>query len=296
MFNKYRNKMWRRYNQGKEYFENDFRRLLNAESYAMKIIGEFLDNNMKDIATDYNEASYLYPFWKNYPPEDRGRQPVGDQFPWIEVGEQVLPPKLNRYLSGKFKIRDCGLPAGPDQRIIISGHKLKEILQITDSVWLFIDIKSVGPRDDAPHAVMSHNQISVNGVWINAPGGVHNDRLIALGSRAQHDFWPALPPLYVLSDGTIVPVIHIILKPVYSMLVINNNNDKGQPLERITAACIPNGLLLTINPGYLNQFPNLLFPGKDDKGTNPRKLRARISFEILEKIHSWRIATHISPI
>jgi len=289
--------MMDRYQQAREYFKNEFSRLINAESYIMGILDEFFNNNIQNIAIDYNEASYLYPFWENYPPEDRGRQPVGDQFPWIEVGEQVLPPKLNRFLSSKFWIRDCGLPAGPDQRIIISSKQLKDILQITDSVWLFIDIKSVGPRDDAPHAVMSHNQISGNGSWMNLSDGLLNDRLIALGPRAQHDFWPALPPLYVLSDGTIIPVVHIVIKPIYSMLAINgvNNNDSGQPLDRVTTACIPNGLLLTVKPGYLNQFPNLLFPGKDDKRTNPRKLRARISFEILKEIHPWRIQTYNSP-
>ena len=82
------------------------------------------------------------------------------------------------------------------------------------------------------------------------------------------------------------------------MLTINNDGndgDKGQPLGRVSVVCIPNGLLLTIKPGYLNQFPNLLFPGKDDKSKNVKKLRARISFELLEEIHPWRVAHYTPP-
>lgn len=63
---------------------------------------------------------------------------------------------------------------------------------------------------------------------------------------------------------------------------------KQQPLLRIGLATIPNGLLLTKNPGYLNKYPGLLFPGKDDKTKNPLKVRARIDFGILEKIDPWR--------
>jgi hypothetical protein len=48
-------------------------------------------------------------------------------------------------------------------------------------------------------------------------------------------------------------------------------------------------LLLEENPGYLKQFPGLFFPGKDDKGKNPLKVRARVSFEILTTINQWRV-------
>jgi len=46
---------------------------------------------------------------------------------------------------------------------------------------------------------------------------------------------------------------------------------------------------LVINPGYLNKFPGLLFPGKDDKSKNPLKVRARVSFALLRKIAAWRV-------
>ena len=59
------------------------------------------------------------------------------------------------------------------------------------------------------------------------------------------------------------------------MLELNETKQTtGQPLSRITLACIPNGLLLTEKPNYLREYPGLLFPGKDDKDKNPQKMRA----------------------
>jgi Restriction endonuclease BglI len=53
--------------------------------------------------------------------------------------------------------------------------------------------------------------------------------------------------------------------------------------------------LLAINPNYLSKYPGLLFPGKDDKSTNPRKVRARVSFELLQRIAAWRVVTIEGP-
>jgi hypothetical protein len=243
--------------------------------------------NHDEIQRDYNESSFLYPFWQNYPPDDRGRSPKGDQFPWIEVGEHIFCPKLSRFLSRSFDVRDTGIPTGPDDRYIISDERIRSVLEITDSLWLFIDIKSVGPRDDQDHAVMSHNQISGNGKWTEKDFGIINDTIIAKGQRVSHPFHCAIPPLFVLSDGTIVPVVHIVLKPVYKMLGLTSG-EKGQPLGRVSLVSIPNGILLTENPNYLQTYPSLLFPGKDDKEKDPRKVRARVSFEILRQIAEWR--------
>lgn len=53
--------------------------------------------------------------------------------------------------------------------------------------------------------------------------------------------------------------------------------------------CVPNGLLLTCNPDYLSKYPSLFFPGKEDNGKDPRKIRIRVSFEILShNIHILR--------
>jgi len=136
---------------------------------------------------------------------------------------------------------------------------------------------------------MSHNQISGNGTWDKKDNGVKNKVLTATGTRASHPFYCAIPPLFILSDGTIVPVVHMVLKPVYTMLGITNG-DRGQPLGRVTLAAIPNGILLTENPGYLKRYPELFFPGKDDKEKNPKKLRARVSFAVLRSLADWRYA------
>jgi hypothetical protein len=102
-----------------------------------------------------------------------------------------------------------------------------------------------------------------------------------------------MPPLFVLSDGSIAPTVIIALKPVYNMLPSDKagSRNNGQPLIRIDLASIPNGLLLSHKPAYLKTYPELLFPGKDDKAKNPKKLRVRISFEMLRKIAEWRYQT-----
>ena len=63
----------------------------------------------------------------------------------------------------------------------------------------------------------------------------------------------------------------------------------GQPLTKIKVANIPNGILLTKNPNYNKLHPGLFFPGKDDKRKDERKMRARISFDLLGEIAEWRI-------
>ena len=73
-------------------------------------------------------------------------------------------------------------------------------------------------------------------------------------------------------------------------MFFEGNKNVGQPLCRIEVACIPNGLLLTKNPGYLKQHPQLFFPGKDDRAKNLRKIRARVSFDVLKSIDAWRVA------
>lgn len=290
MFNKYRADQYQRYNLARDHFIKEANQLIALERYLTEQLHHYLTIAKDEIVRDYNEASFLYPFWQNYPPEERGRQPRGDQFPWIEVGEHAVGAKLGRLLNKQYDIRDTGIPTGPDQRFILSSP---EILQCTDgytnSVWLFIDIKSVGPRDNFQHAVMSHNQISGNGMWDNVKEGVKNDVLLATGARVSHHFHCSVPPLYVLSDGTIVPVINILIKPIYRMLSLTEQGGAGQPLSSMTIACIPNGLLLTNGPCYLSAYPRLFYPGKDDKGKNPLKVRARVSFPILNQIADWRV-------
>jgi hypothetical protein len=292
VINLYRQQQFQLYNSARNYFIARPNALIELERFLTNHIVSLVQSNLAEIKNDYNEASYLYPFWENYPPEDRGRQPIMDQYPWLEVGEHTIGAKLPRLLVNSFDVRDTGIPTGADQRFVISSKNILEATQgFTNSAWLFIDIKSVGPRDDQDHTVMSHNQVSGDGTWENSQAGVRNSILQAIGARASHDFHASIPPIYVLSDGTIAPVVIIALKPVYQMLQANHSNirNNGQPLERIDVACIPNGLLLTKNPNYLNTYRGILFPGKDDKSKDTRKLRVRVSFSLLKEIHPWRV-------
>ena len=290
MFNKFRNSQYSIYKQARNYFIQNYDQLIEIEKFISLKINEIVNNNIQQIADDFNEASHLYPFWQNYPPEERGRAPIGDQYPWIEVGEHTIGDKLPRLLEPYFSIRDVGLPTGADVRLVLTHPQINNLTNsFTDTCWLFLDIKSVGPRDDQSHAVMSPNQISGSGRWDSADGGVSNNIILAKGRNKSHLFHASIPPIYVLSDGTVIPVIIVILKPVYRMLSLTKlSEDRGQPLGRISFATVPNGLLLEERPNYLAQYPNLFFPGKDDKKTNSQKMRCRVSFEVLKSIANWR--------
>ena len=291
MFNAYRKDQFTTYRKVKEFFVSNPEVLCGLEKFFTKCLVDELTTNIQDISRDYNEASFLFPFWQNYPPDDRGRQPKGDQFPWIEVGEHAIGTKLSRILSRQFEIRDTGIPSGADQRFVLKSDIIRQITKnYCDSAFLSVDIKSVGPRDDAPHAVMSHNQISGDGNWESPLDGLVNSTIKATGVRTSHLFHCSLPPIYILSDGTIAPVITLVVKPIYSMLSLDSNSEKsGQPLKRITLVSIPNGILLMVNPNYMKKYPGLFFPGKDDKGKNRLKVRARVSFAILKQISSFRV-------
>lgn len=289
MFNKFRNSQYSIYNQARNYFIQNYEQLIEIEKFISLKIYEIVNNNIQQIVNDFNETSYLYPFWQNYPPQERGRYPIGDQYPWIEVGEHTIGDKLPRLLEPYFSIRDIGLPTGADVRLVLTHPEIKNLTNnFTDTCWLFLDIKSVGPRDDQNHAVMSPNQISGSGRWDSINQGIVNDVIIAKGQRTNHNFYCSIPPIYIISDGTVIPVIIIILKPIYRMLSLEQSEDGGQPLGKISFATVPNGILLQQKPNYLAQYPNLFFPGKDDKNTNPQKMRCRVSFARLKSIANWR--------
>lgn len=293
MFNAHRPEMFMAYNKARNYFIRNWSELVEIEKYTHSLIKQAVIENLMEIRRDYDEASYLHPFWQNYPPEERGRSPRGDQFPWIEVGEHSVGFKLARILSNRVKIREIGLPSGTDQRFVLQFKELGRHCKITNQAMLFMDVKSVGPRDDADHTVLSTYQVSGDGVWKSVGDGVKNSVMTARGSVATHAFHCALPPIYVLSDGTIAPTVSVFIKPVYQMVSLEGDNQTkiktGQPLQRITIVTLPNGLLLTKRPGYLAKYPGLFYPGKDDKTKAETKLRARVSFEVLRKIDPWRV-------
>ena len=290
MYQVFRKQIFARYQPARQFLIDRPEALADTEELVARMCQSILRDQYDAFEADYNEASYLQPFWANYPPDDRGRSPKGDQIPWIEVGEQAIGHKLSRLLSEIAAVREVGLPAGADNRFVLRSAKLLETTRgLTDSAMLFLDIKSVGPRDEAEHTVLSPYQVSGDGIWSDPDSSLVNSKMYALGARAQHPFYPAISPIYVLKDGTIAPTVHIFIKPVYRMLRLEDPARTGQPLNRIRIVCVPNGLLLCCNPGYWKQYPGLFFPGKDDKNKPSEKMRCRVSFDVLRKIADWRV-------
>lgn len=290
MYSRYRMEMHRDYNTARSYLIQKPECLIAIEEQATKVCHSILDQYYGEFESDYNEASFLQPFWELYPPENRGRSPVGDQVPWIEVGEHSIGHKLSRLLSTRYAIREIGLPSGADNRFVIISDDILELTQgLTNSLMLFVDIKSVGPRDDFEHTVISPYQVSGDGLWEEYAGHLENSPMMAIGRSASHTFFPAISPIYLLSDGTIAPTVHLFVKPVYSMMSLAGSGEQGQPLKSIRVICVPNGLLLSVNPNYLGTYRGLFFPGKDDKSKSESKLRCRVSFKLLSRIAAWRV-------
>lgn len=289
MYNRYRQMMFDKYNAARADYIANPDRLIKLEQFMTEQVKKIIKSHLNEIIHDFNEASYLNPFWASYPPVDRGRASIGDQIPWIEVGEQAVGEKVKRFAPEVFEhVDDIAVPDGPDHRIGITDSSIGKILKNTNSAMLFLDTKTVGPRDDKPEVVASTNQVCGNGHWDSVVENVTNDVILSRGSRATHEFQPALSPLIVDSDGHVRPVVIIFIKPVYSM----NNLEKGtgQPLKEIKLVTIPNGLLLSYGPCYLEKYGmrHLFYPGKDDKTTPPLKRRSRINANILQEIDSWR--------
>ncbi|MFN5972154.1 MAG: BglI family type II restriction endonuclease [Microcystis sp.] len=90
MINLYRQQQFQLYNSARNYFIASPNTLIELERFLTNHIVSLVKSNLAEIKNDYNEASYLYPFWENYPPGDRGRQPIMDQYPWLEVGEHTI--------------------------------------------------------------------------------------------------------------------------------------------------------------------------------------------------------------
>lgn len=156
MFNQKRCLLYDNYILARHYFIKHPQSLINIEHFSTNIVNGIIALNYTEFERDYNEASYLYAFWANYPPYDRGRSLVGDQIPWIEVGEHAIDHKLTRFISYMYPIREVGLPSGTDNRFILYSREISQLTQgFTNCVFLFLDIKSVGPRDNSDHIVIS---------------------------------------------------------------------------------------------------------------------------------------------
>ena len=160
MFTEKREQLFEQYHGLRSHFIDYPNQLIRLEEFTTTIVNNLILENYTEIQRDYNEASYLNAFWANYPPDDRGRAPVGDQVPWIEVGEHSVGHKLNRIISRDFYIEEVGLPSGADNRSVLYSEDIAHITGgKTDCVFVFLDIKSVGPRDNFDHTVISPYQV-----------------------------------------------------------------------------------------------------------------------------------------
>lgn len=86
------------------------------EAYTNILLNDILLPTAENIFKDFSErALKLVPFWKNYPPEQRGRQPIGNSIPWLELGEKTIGSNIIGKLASRFDdITFPGLPTGGD--------------------------------------------------------------------------------------------------------------------------------------------------------------------------------------
>ncbi len=243
--------------------------LIDLENAYMSFLHQIVSSVSLRISVDFNKATELMPFWRNYPPIQRGRLPIGTSIPWSEVGQTTIVSNIIRALSyGNPEITYPGLPSGADLRFL------------TDDALIHFDIKITGPNDRPDEVVASPNQISGNGIrWEQ---GVINSPVIITGARARMIFQPELPPLYII-QGKVIPCLTFFLKGVYDVKTLGY-----QPLVKLELICVPNGLLTFENPLYIKN-QGLFIPGKDVKGHLKKRVRVRMT--PLESIASWRRIT-----
>jgi len=77
MFKQFINEQHSSYQSTINYYKNNPNCLIDIERFVMNEILHFIELQLPEIVRDYNEASYLHSFWKNYTPLDRGRSSGG---------------------------------------------------------------------------------------------------------------------------------------------------------------------------------------------------------------------------
>lgn len=241
--------------------------ILALEKKYMQFLTKVVMRAAPSIEADFSGSTHLVPFWANYPPKQRGRQPKGTSTPWSEYGDKCITPNLVKSIVYYDKsVRFPGIPFGGDTRFA------------TNDAFVHFDVKLTGPNDNPNEIVASPNQISGDGIDWNE-SGIVNSVVSVQGLRATMIFQPELPPFYV--EGTkIVLCLTYFLKAVYIV------KDFGiQPLDYMELVCTPNGLLMFDRPKYANT-QGLLIPGKDVK-TFAHK-RTRIRLDPLAHLADWR--------
>ncbi|MGB1285781.1 MAG: BglI family type II restriction endonuclease [Aggregatilineales bacterium] len=245
--------------------------IIALERYYMEFLVQSISEYTNQIVQDFNSAYDLLPFWKNYPPLQRGRAPSGDAIPWSELGETVIVPHtLRSIFEANPSVQHPGLPSGADIRFA------------TQNAFVHLDVKVTGPNDRADEIVASPNQISGDGSqWQN--DAVANSPVTIQGQRSAMVFQPELAPLYVL-DGQTLLCLTYFLKGVYGVQIRGQ-----QPLLSLEIICVPNGLMAFTGVNYNVNQSGLFIPGKDEK--KHRKKRTRVRMQPLADIALWRRQT-----
>ncbi len=245
------------------------------ETYTNILLNEILLPIAENTFKDFSERPLnLLPFWINYPPEQRGRQPIGNSIPWLELGEKTISSNFISQLQSVFKdVIFPGLPTGGDIRFA------------TGDVYIHLDIKLTGPNDNPDEVVVPPNQVSGDGYkWdngiLNSPFPIHYLSGQEKGNINYH-FQPKLPPFYIL-DGKTYLCLTFFLEAIYKVDGFGNH-----PLEHFELSCVPNGLLMFDGPKYANT-KGLFIAGKDDNTKEESTKRVRIRLTPLTKINNWR--------
>lgn len=257
------------YESARQSLLNDLSKIVTLEQECMDLLFKILEEQALNIREDYDKAIAIQDYWFRYPPEQRGRKPTGDAFPWGEVGEKVIEGYIYSSIYRYFQnVRFVGLPYGHDVRFK------------TDKAFIQIDIKSTGPNDNADEVVCSRNQVSGDGLY-NDEFGVYNSPFTVIGKGSKSmEFQPELPPFYII-DANILPTLTYYLKCVY---LVKKPGD--QPLTYLELICVPNGLLMFDGPKYASSIKGLLAIGKDEQKT--KRKRTRIKLRPLINQDRWR--------
>lgn len=256
------------YFEARERFQQSLETIISLERTLTDFLAQTLAPYGDEMAEEIGRAHDLYPFWKNYPPRQRGRAPKGTSIPWLEVGETVIGAYTIRALAThNATLKHPGLPSGADLRLM------------NDDALIHLDIKMTGPNDRVDEIVASPNQLSGDGGdWVD--DGILNTPVNIQGRRAKMVYQPELAPVYLLGKQSLLCVTTFI-KGVYEVSAMGD-----QPLVYLELICAPNGLLAFTGPNYNQTYPELFIPGKDEK--KHTKKRVRIRTEPLAEIDAWR--------
>jgi hypothetical protein len=267
------------YNEAYTFYKENPEKVVEEEQEVARVLMEVALSEAPKIERDWNHAADTRPCWIERAPKQRGKDPSGDGVPWIEVAEYVPLTHLKIGLVSRYgsELSFPGLPTGGDLRVAF-GSKV-----------LHLDAKAAGPNDRSDEVVVPPYQISGDGLLtrdgVLAPEPtVENSVLRYPGRQKPGAFSPSLPPIYLYPDGEVRLCISAFLKVCYRV------EEPGvQPLEHMTLAVVPNGILLH-HQDLLNT-PQLFARGKDDSSKPPEDVRCRIMFDPLAGIAEWRVRT-----